>query len=375
MVEDLILSNPLIEIDTEEEYQSSNDVYENVLLYVHEKENLKTHLYNQLQLTTFSNHPIAIFIIESISENGKLEYTNEILAELCDANIKEVERVISIIQKFDPSGICYRDLRESLLIQLRNLNKMHSLEYKILTSYYQFLIHGEKDRIAEHENTSIDEVEHALYEITKLNPFPASNYSQSEQYIIPEILLEVDETTYSLKYIGKLPKISIKKYNNNSFTKEEKNFVKNHSDKARYLLYSINSRIDTLMQICDCIISKQISYFRNGKSLYPLTYKDVAQELQIDPSTVCRAVNQKYLIYKNEIYELKQFFSKEVNDGISKAYVKERIQSIISNEKIALSDELISRELKKEGIQLTGRGVGKYRKELGILSSKNRNKK
>lgn len=351
---------------------------------------LSEHLLNQLHLTRLSPKEIEIgeYIIWNIDEDGYLSCPVETIAENLGVSAEEVERVLKVIQSFEPAGIAARDLKECLLIQLRENGKSKTA-IKIIENHFDDFKNKRFEKIAADMDISLSKVKKACEEISKMDPKPGEgHFTPAENYIVPDMIVEkVDGDFVVTLNDSNIPRLRI----NNTYKKllldkkniprETKEYIKKRLEQARWLINSIHQRRDTMIKVMKAIIKKQRDFFDKGEGhLKPMVLKDIADEIGMDISTVSRVTSGKYVQTDHGVYELRYFFSEGIKsvDGkeISNRRIKERIKEIIANEppKNPLNDQQIADILKKEGINLARRTIAKYREEMRIPIARLRRK-
>lgn len=332
---------------------------------------------------------IAEVLIGYFDESGFLQGSLEEIGSLFSFDSKEVERVLKIIQTFEPYGVGAKSLQESLLIQLRALNKENSLAYRIVKDHFEDLLHNKIPVMQKALNSSIEEIRRAIdKDIARLDLHPATSYSREiTPYIIPDVKLrqegekliaEVnDEFISPLKLNNKYMKM----LEDPKLSPDAKQFIKLKVLSAKWLIKNIHQRNNTIERIADSLAKRQKLFFNfpDGK-LVPLTMKTVAEELDLHESTIARAVANKYIDTPRGLYPLRYFFTNtfvtDQGDDISAKTVKDVLLEIVKNEdkQKPLSDQSISRLIKLRGISVARRTVAKYRQELNIGNASQRKK-
>lgn len=351
---------------------------------------LQEELLHQLRLNnvTEEEYSIGEMIIGNIDDDGYLSISLEEIAKDLNKEIKEVERILYIIQTLYPPGIGARDLRECLLLQLKRRNETDSIAFKIVDNFFSELKFKKYDKIIKELNITTEELKKAVQYISKLDPKPGKLISSEKpMYVLPELVLEETEEG---KFIVKLnhehiPSIRINQYYlkllKDSHTPEEaKKYIQEKLSAGEWLIKAIAQRQETILKTAQYIVDVQEEFFKKGKgNLKPLTLTQVAEKLGIDESTVSRTINGKYLETPFGIFELKDFFTKAVKGEkqISIEVLKTKISELIKSEDPhhPLSDQEIVEKLKIEGINVARRTVTKYREELNILPSHLRKQK
>lgn len=332
-------------------------------------------------------------IIGNIDENGYLKVSLIEIANTLDADVGKAEKVLNIIQQFEPIGVGARTVSECLLIQLKLINEESSpLLTKIILNHLDDIAKKDYSRIAKRIKEPLEKVELLIKKIIRLNPKPGRNYSSDEAYkIVPDIIIiekYEDENENGIvdviinnqdDFCLSINKTYHEMLKDKTIDSETKEFLKNKFRNASELLEAISKRKDTLRKVAIVVVEMQQEAVRKGLSyLRPFTFKDVAQKLNMHESTVCRAVMNKYvqLPFGGGVVALKDFFTSHIHNrngqAISSNYVKRIIKELIDkeNKKHPLSDENIREILFKEKeINVSRRAINKYREELGILSS------
>lgn len=357
-------------------------------------------LYDQLALTDLNDRDRAIgeFIIGNLDDKGYLSCSVEEVAEPLGAGVGEVERVLGVIQGFEPPGIGARDLQECLTIQLQQVDSPHrDTALQIVQQHMDNLAKRRYIRITRALGISQDELREALGLIQRLQPYPGSLSSSDYNglltldtevaYVTPDLLVEKvgDEWIVSLTD-GSLPALHINAEYSQLLRDSRRNgrddvrtYVSKKLNDARWLMNAIHQRRTTMLKVANYIVRAQIDFFEHGPAyLRPMVLQDVADAVDMHVSTISRVSNGKYMQTPHGVFELKYFFDGRVstNDGedVSARSVKERIFQMVAEEDKSkpLSDQDIAAELGKEGVKIARRTVAKYRDQLGISSQRYR---
>ncbi len=345
------------------------------------------HLIDQLHMLKLNEKEFRIgeYIIFNLRDDGYLdaEVTTETIAQIFETTPEKVEKILNMIQQFDPPGIASRNLKECLINQLalKNQNGDYDIPLKILNECYKDFVNRRFEKVADELNLSLDVVKDALEEISKLNPKPGEGYSDAKQnYIVPDFFVEtVDgELVISLNEY-KTPGLRISNQykkmirSPKKLDKEVKKFLKEKIDSAKWFIKAIRQRQATMQKTMEAIVQKQYDFFTKGpEHIKPMIMKDIAEEIEMDISTVSRVCKGKYVDTDFGIFELKYFFNEgmmtEDGDDMSTLKIKEQLKEIISNEnpRKPLSDEKLAKILNGEGIPIARRTVAKYREQLDI---------
>lgn len=345
-------------------------------------ETLQEHLIKQLHLQNLDKkfYSLGEEIIGNIDEDGYLRTDLKEISKKFNVSLKKVEKILNLIQEFDPFGVGARDLKECLVIQLKLRGMPDKVFEEIIEKFLPELANHDYEKIEKNLKISDQEMKKFLEILKTLDPKPGRNYAQVfPSYAIPEIFLEIDrEGNYRLRINEKdIPKIRInKKYlqliKDLNTPEETKKYLQEKMKSARELISALEQRNQTIVKIANFLIQYQKDFFSKGKAgLRPLTLSKVSEATGLDKSTISRAISGKYMETPNGIIELRELFSSQVK-GISSEAIKEKIKEITAQEdpKKPLSDGKISEILKQDGIKVARRTIAKYREELKILSTK-----
>lgn len=356
-------------------------------------------LIEQLYLTNLSDDDIILGeeIIYNLDPDGYFrqdlkKIVNDLkMFDHIDISMERAEEILKTIQTFDPVGIAARDLRECLLVQLRNSSYDPYYSYiaeKILTDHYNNFINKRYDAIQKELKLTTQTLKSVIQLIQKLNPKPGAGKIELEQVnqITPDFIIEKVDDNYIITLNDRnMPSVTIsqtyldmlntnkRKRKISKRDKEAHKFLREKFESAKWFIYSIQQRRETLLKIMRAIFEKQHEFFEHGpKALKPMIYKDIAEEIGMDISTISRVVNGKYVQSPVGIHELKYFFSEGLStsegEDISNKHIKELIKEIIDSEpkRSPYSDDKITKILKEKGINIARRTVAKYREQMRI---------
>ena len=338
---------------------------------------------------------IAVFIIGSLDDDGYLRRDLESLSYdiLLRLNIEtdeqEIEKILKVIQEFEPAGVGARDLQECLLLQIDPKNKAQERARTILSDHFQEFTKKHYTKIIARMGITQEELKEAIEEIVRLNPRPGGqiddSYDEQAQQIVPDFVLEEKDG----ELIMSMPKFSLpelkvnKRYAdllmnssgaNTKAGKEAASFVKQKLDSAKWFIEAIKQRQNTLQNTMNAIIDFQREYFMDGDEtrLKPMVLKNIAEKTGLDISTVSRVVNCKYIQTHFGIYPLKYFFSEglmtEGGEEVSTREIKKiLVESVDAEDKgKPLTDEELVDVLQQKGYKVARRTVAKYREQLNI---------
>jgi len=346
---------------------------------------LREHLFKQLHLVKLSDddYKIGEIIINEINDDGYLQSSVNELASITNVPPKSIEKILGIIQQFDPAGVGARTIDECLLIQIKSMDKENTYNQKIVKYHLGDIGKKSYKSIAKDLNISERKVIKEARLICSLEPKPGRKYNPVQiKYITPDVTLkkvtEEDEYTIIINN-EELPMIRInplyRKLAQSCGEEKAKRFLLEKFKSAIWLLKSIKQRHATISKVTKYIIKYQKEFLEKGLShLKPLILREIADALKMHQSTISRAISNKYIQTPHGLLPFKYFFSGAVsmsNDSASSTYIKSKIRHLIENEnrKKPISDQKTADKLNTSGIDIARRTVAKYRESLNILPS------
>jgi len=353
-------------------------------------ETLSDHLLWQLRLQPLAPdwYRVGELLIQNLDDNGFHRDPPETLVR--KEELPLLHKMKSVIQTFDPPGVCTADYTEALLVQARLDPEAHPLAASLIELYLVQLEKGKIREVAKAVGVKEKEVMETVEYIKSLEPIPGRNFFREEpKYVVPDIRLKIAEGEFVIVLNDEeIPVLGINPFFNRlkdddarKKEKELKTFVTAKIGEAKWFIRSIKQRNETLIKVCRAIVEFQREFFRKGPQyLVPLTLKDISSEIGVHEATVSRITTAKYIQTEWGIFELKYFFTNSISgmgasgSRFSKEGVKQIIKEMIQKEQRNLSDNEIVDILANRGIKIARRTVSKYRSELGILSSFDRKK-
>ena len=362
-----------------QERDDSAEVYERIPVY---HETLGDDLQDQLRLIVETPQEMEIgeYIIGNLDDDGFLTVDIGEMADVLGVEPDLIERVLMKVQTLDPPGIGARDLRESLMIQLREKGMDDTPAFDILEVCFEEFMHRRTKEIMRKLRLSPEDVSEASEIIAKLSPKPAAlTHGASERTIIPDLIVErVDDDYVVMLNDRSIPHLRVnpnyRSLLSRSGSEDAKQYVVDRLNSAKWLIKSIEQRRGTMLKVMRSIVNHQRAFFDDGIAhLKPMVLQEVADEIEMHVSTVSRVSNGKYVQTPHGIFELKFFFDGKLGvssgeDMASKA-VKDKIKQMIEgeNRKKPLSDQAIADLLTKDsGIEIARRTVAKYRDQMRI---------
>ena len=359
-------------------------------------------LQQQLGMRHLDEHhyKIGLYIIGNIDDSGYLQRSTDSmvddLAFMHNLTVKkeEVERVLKLIQEFDPAGVGARNLQECLLIQLQNKYKGDSSEavtlaLKIIKRYFNEFTKKHYQKIMKRANITEDQLKEAMEVILTLNPKPGNSLGETARnnhYIIPDFTitnhngeLELSLNTWNTPelHVSNTYSHMLNQLANGKKSKSDKEaftFIKNKVDSAKWFIEAIKERQNTLYITMKAIMDYQREYFLSGDEtkLRPMILKNIADVVGMDISTISRVANSKYVQTPFGTFLLKSFFSesmqKENGDEVSTREIKTLLKDLIASEDKTkpYTDDQLTQLLKEKGYPIARRTIAKYREQLGI---------
>ena len=307
---------------------------------------------------------ICVFIINNLNKKGYLELSKIEIKDILEVSDKELDEAFDVIHSLEPYGVGAYSLEECLKIQLKVKNLIDDKLFLFIDNYLYLLADKKYDLIKEKLNINDEQLFNYIDIIKSLNPIPSRGYSVGKvKKIIPDIFVETkkDEVFYEINRAS-IPQINVKDKINDKYYK-----------KLNEIVSCIEKRFETLDKIMEIIIREQKSFFiSQDKEINTLKISDVASELNLSPSTVSRAVKEKYIKTNFGIISLRKLFYLDSTVFLYQQKILEYIEN--EDKEQPFSDQDIVKLLEKEGIKIARRTVTKYREKLGYKSSHKRKK-
>jgi RNA polymerase sigma-54 factor len=365
---------------------ASNDDSYNLEAFVAAEVTLGGHLAEQLAVafTSPAQRMIGQYLIDLVDEAGYLPPDLGQAAERLGASDRDVEAVLSVLQKFDPPGICARSLSECLAIQLRELNR-YDPAMQALVEHLDLL--AKRDIAALRKACAVDDedITDMIGEIRRLDPKPGLKFGSSRmQTVVPDVYVRPgpDGGWHVELNSDTLPRVLV----NQTYYTELSKTIRKDGDKsyfsdclqnATWLVRALDQRARTILKVATEIVRQQDGFFTHGVAhLRPLNLKAVADAIQMHESTVSRVTANKYMATNRGSFELKYFFTASIasadgGEAHSAEAVRHHIRQLIDAEDPALilSDDTIVERLRESGIDIARRTVAKYREAMRIPSS------
>ena len=330
---------------------------------------------------------IARRLCENLDKAGYFRGDTTELAQTLKTSDCRINRVLSTLKGFEPSGIFAEDLRECLAIQLKDRDRLDPIMTKFLDNL-PLLAEGKLNELKQICNIDNKDLASIIADIKSLNPKPAADWEHDiTSYVIPDVFVRrLKNGDYRVELNSMtLPRVLINhQYYSQilSQDKSAKRYLKENLSAANFLIRAMHQRASSILRVSEEIVRAQKNFFNQGvEKLKPLSLKDIAYNLEMHESTVSRVTANKYMQTPVGLFELKFFFSAAAgsytgNDDMSTIAIKHKIKQLITQEQPTniLSDDKIVELLAQEGIKIARRTVAKYRESLEIPSSAERKK-
>jgi RNA polymerase sigma-54 factor len=354
-------------------------------------QSLHDHLLWQLELARLNSRDLAIgrAVVDAINDDGYLSEPLDVIGaslkpEL-DPQVEEVERVLAIVQMFDPPGVGARSVSECLMLQLEQLEAATpglATAKAIARNHLELLAERELTALRRELRTSDEELETAVALVRACHPRPGSIVSgSSPEYVVPDVFVRRTPRGWSVEInAATLPRVRL----NQSYASLVGRSTSHASmraqlQEARWLLKSLEIRNDTLTKVARSIVERQSEFLDQGEEyMRPMILRDIAEAISMHESTVSRVTSGKYMHTPRGVFELRYFFSSQVEgsdgSGTSSTAIRAKIRKLIREEDPAapLSDSRIAEILSGEGIPVARRTVAKYRETMGLAPSNER---
>ncbi len=299
----------------------------------------------------------------------------------------ELESAIGVVQLMDPAGVAARNLRECLLLQLRDLGDTNTLTYQLVDEAFPDLIAHRWNDLARKFGVEPRAAQTAADRLARLDPKPGLKYTdRAAGYITPDLIVDYIEGRYQvfLNDTG-VPRLRLSRAyqdiarKRGGMSQENKDFIASRMNSATWMVQAIEQRRQTMLKVMNFIVDRQREFFEKGvEHLKPLTLREVAEVISMHESTVSRVTNEKFVQTPRGVLPLKFFFSSALStasgEDASARSIRAKLEKLVADEnsKKPLTDQQIVHLFEEQGIQIARRTVAKYRDQLGILPARMR---
>lgn len=354
-----------------------------------DQESLRSVIDQQINVDLASprDRQIAFFLADHLDAAGYLSASIDDAVQRLGETVGKVETVLAAIQRFEPSGIFARDLKECLRLQLIEKRWFDDVMARVM-DHLALVADANLDRLAKACDISIDQAIHAVKKIRSLNPKPAQGFEVDViESVTPDVILSnrSDGGWVIRLNADNLPRVLVNQTYRAQVSADglpgcDQKYLKAHYDRAHWLMNALHQRAQTMIKVATAIVERQYGFFKNGiMKMQPLGLKDIAAAIDMHESTISRATANKYIQTPQGTFELNYFFSAAVrsdHDGpaVSSEVVRHRIKALVQAEQPndILSDDALVEKLSTEGVIVARRTVTKYRESLNIASSSKR---
>lgn len=357
--------------------------------FVSKQETLEDYLLFQLNFCELKGQDLKMgrYIVEAIDDNGYLTMSAEQIAKAFKTTEEHVEKVLDVIQSFEPLGVGARNLKECLIIQLAAKEMLEDRIEYIILHHLEDLGENRLTKVSKQLGIPVSQVQMVCDIIRTLEPKPGRSFASDDsvKYIVPDAIVEKINDEYVVTTNdNSVPHLMVSPYYT-TLSKETKNdeevsrYLTDKFNSALWLIKSIEQRKQTIFNVVTAVVEHQRDFFDKGsKYLKTLTLKQIADALGVHESTISRSINGKYMQTPRGVFEIRYFFSSGVTgqdgEGLSSNSIKSFIKEIVDGEdpKKPYSDQEMVEILSERGIEISRRTVAKYREGMNILSSSKR---
>jgi RNA polymerase sigma-54 factor len=357
--------------------------------FLSQPQTLPDYLRSQLSVAVLDDdtRDAAETVIGNLDEDGYLTATLDEMAHQGGVSCELMEAGLKAVQGLDPAGVAARDLKECLLLQIESVNGRDGVAWQIVSNYMRLLETRQFRELAKVLGRPQEHIDIAVAMIRHLNPRPGVRFSgPGPRSVEPDVYFIRDGEDFVIQMNDdELPQLRLNAQyrkmldRDQGATKEVRDYVRERYSSAIQLMKNIEQRKHTILRVCEAIRRRQFDFLTRGiDALKPMMIKDVAEEVGVHPSTVSRAVANKYAHTPHGVYELRYFFSEAVQGPSGGEtpllLLKRRVKKMIEEEdsKRPLTDDHITARLQSEGIDVTRRTVAKYREDMKIPSTHQR---
>jgi RNA polymerase sigma-54 factor len=352
---------------------------------------LQEHLLWQLELARLEPRQLAVAraIVDAVSEDGylteSLEEISTTLKPEIEAEPAEVEQVLALVQALDPPGVAARSVGECIELQLRQLDPETpglALAVQIARQHLELVAERELSLLRRELRATEEEIAAALALVRSCHPRPGATVSSgAAEYVVPDVFVRRTEHGWAVEInAATLPRVRLNQSYAGMIGRNASHAsMRAQLQEARWLLKSLEIRNETLMKVARSIVERQTAFLEQGdEHMRPMILKDIAEAVEMHESTISRVTSGKYMHTPRGVFELRYFFSSQVEgadgSGTSSTAIRAKIRKLVKDEdaETPLSDGRIAELLSEEGIPVARRTVAKYREAMGIAPSNER---
>jgi RNA polymerase sigma-54 factor len=356
---------------------------------------LAEHLERQAMQLRAADQPLALHLVSLIDEAGYLTEQPAEIAERMGIDEAEVERVLTLVQGFEPTGVGARNLAECIALQAIEADRYDPC-MAALVANLELVARGDLAQLRRLCQVDAEDLADMLRELRSYNPKPGLLYGGGRTVpVVPDVFVrrgprggwsvELNSGTLPRLIVNRQyqARIAARSTRTGPAPKPERQFLDSCLSQAQWLMKALDQRATTIMKVAVALVEEQQAFFEKGVAhLKPLTLRQIADQIEMHESTVSRVTSNKYLACDRGVFELKYFFTNAIqsSDGgvdASAEAVRQRLKALIDAEEPLkpLSDDKLVELLKKDGHDLARRTVTKYREAMGIPSSFDRRRR
>ncbi len=366
--------------------RSQGDDYDPFATVADEK-TLADCLNEQAHLAFASPHDrlISRYLIDLVDADGYIRAPLEEACALLSSSFEDVERVLLVLQTFDPPGVCARNLAECLAIQLKERNRYDPFMERLLANL-DLIAACDFQRLRKVCGVDADDLREMIAELRALNPKPGAAFEHGEvETLVPDVIVRraADGSWRAELNPQAAPSLAVDRAYYASLkarcrSDADRTYLSDRLSSANWLVKSLEQRLSTILKVAMAVVEEQSAFFDHGvRHLKPLNLRQIAGKIGMHESTVSRVTSNKAIATPRGMFEMKYFFTSSIagagasSEAHSSEAVRDRIKEFILNETPAgvLSDDRIVTLLKADGIDIARRTVAKYREALRIPSS------
>jgi RNA polymerase sigma-54 factor len=358
----------------------------NLEAYLSSEPSLRDHLTAQMQLAVSDpiDRIIAQHLVDLVDEAGYLQGDIATLAAKLGVPLERVERVLAVVQTFEPTGVAARSLAECLTLQLKEQDRFDP-DMQLLVENLGLLAAHNLTALRKAVGCDADDLADMIQELKALNPKPGLQFGSVQvQPVLPDVIVRAARDGSWLVELNAdtLPRVLVNRsyharVSKTTRTEHDKGYLAECLQTANWLVKSLDQRARTILKVAEEIVRQQDGFLTHGvQHLRPLNLRMIADKIGMHESTVSRVTSNKYMATPRGIYELKFFFTSAIaaegdGEAHSSESVRHRIKLLIDGESPddVLSDDKLVERLKNEGVDIARRTVAKYREALRISSS------
>jgi RNA polymerase sigma-54 factor len=351
-------------------------------------ETLHEYLLQQLRLSRLAPRELAIgeALVDAINDDGwitdSLEMVQDCLRPDLECGLDEIERVLGVVQAFDPAGVGARSLGECIELQLSQLapDTPGLVTARAIAREHLELVREPRASLRRALGADDEELDHAVALVRSCHPRPGSTIQPYRpDYVVPDVYVRRGSRGWEVELnSGALPKIRVNPVYAKHLTRDHGQ-MRDLLKEARWLIRSLEIRNDTLLTVARCIVDRQAAFLEHGEeAMRPMVLRDVAEAVEKHEATISRITTGKYMHTPRGVFEFRYFFSSHVAavDGteMSSVVIRAKIRKLIESEDpgTPLSDSRLAELLAADGAQVARRTVAKYREAMKIAPSSER---